>query len=380
MSAPSANENLIGNSDPDALLDELFSRHFEGDGVAKRQQLDAYLKAIELPFKLFDQIRELKMPLQAGQKKELPSLIYYYVPDSGWGLHQSEVEHPTDNNFVYRADGVGLNMGCPVRLLRALDLMDTLPPDERIEPQRELGNRTKHLSTVEELLWLEGWGSADNLRRGGSLRGARGDVDWTFTVSGFPVFLEAKFRPSDWPRSIDNGTFIPIEWSFLRKAAHKFPEQPHDHGLHLVGITGYGNLTEDIVYMIGRELEQYPQIHGVVFRSFLQMTHAISLHEEVVAQTLEFIGTRQVRDYPTNYCFVFDHAQRDERVNIRRSNESTAEAREKPLVTCRSKTPRMDETVIDVENADYRLEIENVAPDGEPTYRVFPKSPPPDQE
>jgi hypothetical protein len=179
----------------DELLIRLFRRHF-ADPMAALRRLDAHLTSVELPFELKAQLRELSYPPQPGLPNGLPSFIYYFVPNSRHGTDQPIQEDPLHPSFVSACDGVGLNLGCPVRLLRALDILAQLSLGDQQSPRAGLRTAPEHLSTIEELLWLTGWKSPSSLRRGGQFAGIKGDVDWAMQANGFPIFVEAKFRRS----------------------------------------------------------------------------------------------------------------------------------------------------------------------------------------
>jgi hypothetical protein len=206
----------------DEVLIRLFQRHF-ADTVAALLRLDRHLASIPLSFNLKTQLREMVYSPMQGLPNGLPSFIYYFLPDSGWGSDNQAPANPLDAAFVKTTDGISLNLGCPVRLLRALDVLTQLRPNEQNEIKASLLNPTQHFAAIEELLWTTVWKSPSDLRRGGTIPKAKGDVDWALKSCGFPLYLEAKFRPSDWPRLSDQGTFTPIMGSFLGKAAHKFP-------------------------------------------------------------------------------------------------------------------------------------------------------------
>lgn len=74
-------------------------------------------------------------------------------------------------------------------------------------------------------------------------------------MGGFEIYVEAKFRRSDWPRLSDKNTYVRMGEGFLSRAAHKFPNPPQTAALYIVGITSFDNIDEDIVHGIGRELE-----------------------------------------------------------------------------------------------------------------------------
>lgn len=267
-------------AESDALLHRLFRRHF-GDPIDAARRLERHLQDIRLPFDFLSKLLEIQYPPQPKLPNGLDSFIYYFVPDTGWGSHNPFPEDPLDPNFVYCSDGIGLNLGCPVRFLRAMDALVRLTPADQQDVRKGLENPTQHLATVEELLWLDAWLSPSDIRRPGCLKGAKGDVDWALRSRGFPIYLEAKFRPSDWPRNTDKETFVPMAGSFLGKAAHKFPEAPASDALHLVAITAFENVTLDVIHLIGKELESFPQIHGVVFKTIAQMTHLLSIERGV---------------------------------------------------------------------------------------------------
>jgi hypothetical protein len=115
------------------LLIRLFQRHFF-DPVAAFRRLDAHLASVELPFDLKAQVRELQYPSQPGLPDGLPSFIYYFVPHSRRGTDQLINDDPLHPSFVNGCDGIGLNLGCPVRLLRALDALAHLPSDDQRQP------------------------------------------------------------------------------------------------------------------------------------------------------------------------------------------------------------------------------------------------------
>jgi hypothetical protein len=119
-------------------------------------------------------------------------------------------------------------------LLRALDALRRLSPEEWAAPLAALRDPRHDLETVEELLWITGWRVA-KVGRGTQLRGTNGDVDWCLQSGGFTIHLEAKFRHSDWPRVIDHDIFISAGNGFLSKAAHKFPVNAADGALHVIG-------------------------------------------------------------------------------------------------------------------------------------------------
>jgi hypothetical protein len=360
----------------DELLIRLFERYFD-DSAQALLRLERHLAQITLPFNLRSQLRELQFPAQPGLPSGVPSFIYYYVPGSGWGSVNQPPSDPLDMDFVYSGDGVGLNLGCPVRLLRALDVLAQLPDQDRKEARDGLASSTKHLATVEELLWSSGWKSQTELRRGGTIPGAKGDVDWSFKATGFPIYLEAKFRPSDWPRITDQETYVPKAGTFLAKALHKFPHPPNEPALYLVGIIAFANLTEEVLNVMGAELAAAPQIHGVIFRTLNQMTHVVARDAGMRDQILALLKPPSIRDYPTNYVVLFHIEERNKRV-AERGKTPAQPAPQSPEVVSWHLHPRFDSPVTVPEPGAYRATIPSRGADGEPNFQVIPKHLAPD--
>ncbi|HXJ61003.1 MAG TPA: hypothetical protein VNU68_30525 [Verrucomicrobiae bacterium] len=353
----------------DELLIRLFERHFV-DPVAAVRRLESHLADVQLPFDLKLQLRELVFPAQPGLPNGLPSVIYYYVPDSRRGTDQPTPQDPLHPSFLNVCDGIGLNLGCPVRLLRALEALVRLAPGDQQGPRAGLRNSHEHLSTIEELLWLTGWKSSSGLRRGGQFDGVAGDVDWAFEVAGSPIYLEAKFRRSDWPRLAERGSFVRMGEGFLSSATHKFPDPPQEPAVHIVGVTTFDNVTEGIIHDIGRELEAAPQIHAVVMRSLIQMTHILSLSVEIRDRVLAFLAVPLIRDFPMNHGVFYHREQRDRRIAGRASQNSAGSA---SRVVCWSLQPQGTLPRPMPEPGLYRLNIPSRGADGEPHFQVVPK-------
>lgn len=354
----------------DEILVRLFKRHFD-DPAQALLRLDRHLEQISLPFGLRNQLRELTFPAQQGLPNGVPSLVYYYVPGSGWGSVNQPPTDPLAMSFVYGGDGIGLNLGCPVRLLRAFDVLAQLPAEDQNEAKDGLASSTKHLATVEELLWSTGWKSQSELRCGGTIPGAKGDVDWTFKAAGCPIYLEAKFRPSDWPRITDEGSYIPKAGSFLSKAAHKFPHPPRVPSLHLVGVIGFANLTEDVLQLIGQELEAAPQIHAVVVRSLVQMTHVIARDIETRDKVLSLLAVPSLRDYPINYVVLFHRGQRKQRLADRQKRTPGKREPTPYTVVCAGLQPHFDAKLFVRPTVPFAADIPSRKADGEPEFQII---------
>lgn len=352
-------------------LQNLFVRHFSNPESAT-QRFSHNLQTAVLPFEVISRLRELEYCSYPTFESGMPSMIYYYVPGTGWGSHHSQPKNPLDSSFVYSGDGIGLNLGCPVRLANALELLFCLPKETQTECLAGLRNQPTHLPTIEELLWPTLWLGKSELSRGGDLAGNGSDVDWFFVASGIPVYLEAKFRPSDWPRLSDMGTHQPMKAFFLGKAAHKFPQPRGPLTMHAVAVTGFGEPTSDLLTMCEDELMANPNVHVVLYRSMLGSVHVISLDRTRARSLAAIIKTPTLEEYPPHYEVLWHRQSQKERVQQRLQRPR------KPRV------PSSKLHVIAVEPPpspplfygpppDYACDITERKPDGEPIFRVIPR-------
>src|SRR5436190_10045720 len=184
-------------------LEKLFERHYP-NGSSALKRFRERLAEVQLEFDVEASIDVLETPLQPPSfPRGLPSFIHYYIYGTSFGSVKKLPAGADDPAHIFTSDGIGLNMGCPVRLYRALDALFSLRPEDRIEAFGQIRARRNHFACVEELLWLTLWKQQTEVRRGGELvpqiNGNKvGDVDWFFVSNGTPVYLEAKFRPTDW--------------------------------------------------------------------------------------------------------------------------------------------------------------------------------------
>jgi len=357
----------------DQILARLFQRHFD-DPIRALQRFERLVSSVELPFDLKTQLRELDFPPQPTLRNP-PKFVYYFVPNSKKGtdkvINPAKFPNPLHEVYLNTADGIGINLGCPVRLFRALEALQRLPEPDQKNPREGLKDPLEHLTAIEELLWLFGWKSMKGQRRGGEIQGARGDVDWAFEAAGLPVYLEAKFRQSDWMRLSESESFTMVGSGFLSKAVHKFSNGSMDSGLHVVGITFYHNITHDILYRIGDELRAAPQIDAVVVRSLIQMTHVISLKQDLRDAIFSVLAQPSNKDFPTGHGVIYERAQQAERVKLRPKEQPATDT---SGVLCWPLKPSIDLPELPEIGDLYRISIPSRKPDGEPVYEVIPKN------
>ena len=222
-------------------VEDIFNRHYP-DGATALRRFRERLAQTKLEFEVQAKIREQKLPPQAGFPRGLPSFIYYYVPGTQFGSAKKLPAGPCDPKHAYTSDGIGL-MGCPIRLSRALDVLFSLKTEDRDEPLAQLRARKNHFACVEELLSLRLWKQQMEVGRGGGLvqqsSGKQAaDIDWVFFSGGTPIYLEAKFRPTDWMRTPACDARA-VNEGFFSDMGRKFPAEKSAFRKCLVGITGF---------------------------------------------------------------------------------------------------------------------------------------------
>ena len=191
------------------LLEKLFTRHYR-DPANVLKRFGELLAKVQLEVDVEGAIKELEARPQASFPRGLPSFIHYYVYGTPFGTVKKPPVVASDPAHIFNSDGIGLNMGCPIRLFRALDVLFSLKPEDQKEPLGQIRARKNHFACVEELLWLTLWKQQSEVSRGGELVPQKngnkvGDIDWFFISDGTPIYLEAKFRPTDWIRKSDCG-------------------------------------------------------------------------------------------------------------------------------------------------------------------------------
>jgi hypothetical protein len=352
---------------PTDLLLRLFSRHLRSPNQAI-ERFQRLVAEVAMPFDPVAELRETVYPPQSGLPHGLTSFIYYFVPGSNQG---SELPLPASvaaPAFLKSADGIALNLGCPLRLLRALEALQLITQEERTPLFAALRDPRNHLSAVEEALWITGW-KVDTIRRGSPLPGASGDVDWRLQAGGVAVHLEAKFRRSDWARVIHPDSFVKLGDGFLSKALHKFPVREAGNELHVVGITVFDAGTDRLLSAVDAELQVAPRIHGVVVRGLLQMTHILARDAKTADRIRELVAVPDGSSLPGNYPVIFPIEPRDER------NRLAPPLPEPAALKCvhhwigpvGGKEIRLEESNL------YRLSIPKREPNGEPHFNILPK-------
>ena len=359
------------------LLGKLFERHYANSAAALKRFRNN-LAAAKLSFDVEANVREQLFLTQAGFPRGMPSFIYYYIHGTHFGSAKGLPSGPRDPAHTMSSDGIGLNMGCPVRLAYALDALFALPPQDRKEPFSQLRARKNHFACVEELLWMTLWKQPTEMSRGGELikrnDGQKSkDVDWFFFSAGTPIYLEVKYRPTDWLRITDQGRHA-INDQFFGDIGRKFPQERSVLRMCVGAVTGIAEPITDFsdpdnsfFALCERKLLLTPGLSAILYRSLLGPIYVCSLEPAVVAKLGSCIRFPEAGAYPLSYPIVFNRRLREQRLG----NENQEKARERCLVIF-AIVPTNRPTPAFKPEFPYRFRIAKRTARGEPEYEYVP--------
>ncbi len=355
------------------ILETLFDNHYS-DGPSALKQFRNNIKKANLNFEIETNIAVLESPPQKGFPNGMPSFVYYYLIGTRFGTNK---KIPTDSSpHSFTSDGVGLNMGCPIRLARALAVLFTLKAEDQSEPLSQIKTCENHFATVEELLWLTLWKQQTEVKRGGELLlrkndQKQGDIDWFFFSDGTPIYLEAKFRPTDWLRTSDTGG-QPVGEKFFGEIGHKFPAEKSRLRKCVAAITGFAepqhdNSDNSFFAFCEKKLIQTPGLDAILYRSLLGPIYVCSLDKDIVAQIFALIRYPALSDYPHCYPVCFNRQLHEKRATISKQKILPEQGRmyfaiapdNMPIPSFESEYP-------------YRYDIPRRGPKGEPYFQNIP--------
>lgn len=358
---------LFGADPAEALLSELFVDRF---GNSAWDELQAFLRIVSrtnLPFDLSEQLRRHEYPGYPGYEQGLPTVYYYFVPESGWGSEHAFPTKPLDPGFVRSMDGFGLNFGCPLRLKRALELLESLPISEQKSCREGLASPTKHFPMVEELLWLEVW--KDGTDKHHLQETTTKTHDWNIIFPDKLLRVECKFRPSDWPRLIDGSAHFPLAGSLTRKASEQLGRAALNE-LNVLAVTGVAPITNAFQEFCSAELQQAKNIAALVYRSFAGETALISKDHDVAAEISDKIPPQEAQPFQPFYflCTHRAEAQRRQQHRAKATRESLLGANV-TRIDIESLPPRK---ILFEPPLPYRMNLVKRLPTGEPVFEHVP--------
>lgn len=322
-----------------------------------------------MPFDLRAATRKHEYPGYPGYEQGLPTVYYYFVPGSGWGSESGPPSDPLDPAFVRSMDGFGLNFGCPLRLARALELLEQLPVDQQSDCRRGLGSATQHLATVEELLWLDTWREPTTAKR--ILETTRKTYDWLIGFDDITLRLECKFRPSDWPRLIDGPAHLPMVGALTGKAREQLGTAAAGE-LNVLAVTGIAPVSDAFREYCRDELERAPNIDALVYRRFVGETAVFSLDPQVSATIAHKIPPQPAQPFQPFY-FMFTHRAEAARRQSQRQRDSCAASGISVAGLNEVEIPSLPPRRVFYEPPlPYRCELKQRLASGEPVFEHVP--------
>jgi len=273
---------MFGGATGEQFLTQLFVDQYGDCGPQRLHEFLRRLSGVELPFSVLEQMRKQEFPGFPGFECGLPPSYYYFVPGTCYGGHQSHPADPLDPSFVATVDGAGLNFGCPIRLEMALYILFSLSASDQQEPRVGLKAATKHLATVEELLWAGAWKSPLSIGRRTSQECGRSH-DWRLQFEDVTLNVEAKFVPANWVSIVDGDDFQLMRGALAKKASAQLPSMRTGH-INVVVVTGIAPVGNELRMLVADDLTTYPNVQAIVYGDIVGQATVFSLSKEFAHQ------------------------------------------------------------------------------------------------
>lgn len=351
---------------------EAFQRVFRSNVIEQFNEFKRRLDALGLDF-VFDKLRRDDFPPYPGMEQDMVS-YRYYVPGANFDHRRSLSPNPNVSSFTTRIDGFGQNIGCPLRLAKALERLEAVEPQFDGLCSNDLRTQHKHLPIVEELLWADAWISEAKIDRNTNGQGNK-RPDWrlTFSNCNAVVYVECKFLPSDWMRLVDG---IHEVTDVLKKAAEQLPKNKSFFEMNVVAITGVNEIDEEMRNLLVQQLDAYPHIDAVIFRGLLTDTWIISLDKNIAKKIRDWLSPQSDNDFQSCYLFTWSRSDKEMRDQMRCKNSLQ-----------RSSLPQFFEERIAVKRSGmfiqkpppgfgYAANVISYEPDGEPIFNIIPSHSP----
>ncbi|MEI8285433.1 MAG: hypothetical protein WCG52_10645 [bacterium] len=348
------------------LFLQLFERIY---GSLAQDQYSTFIRrldALQLGWVL-KKARKDDFPPNPGLEEGFPPFFHYYIPGSQRGSHNPVPIDPLGSDFTARADGVGLNMGCPIRLARALAVLEQHEPHFDFECSRNISIPHKHLPTVEELLWADTWMPGLTIDRNTRGNGAK-TPDWRVIDQAGNIFVEAKFLGSDWARLVDGPIHQPKE--VLKRAARQLPINKLMGELNVVGVTGLDEMDRAFGETLANDLQLYPHIDAVVYRGLLSNMWVLSLFEDTIHRLSQALRPQSATDFQPHYPITWNRSDKVLRDQLRSPIPSQKEGIIKGTLFFAVKEIAANVHKIRKPPFTYRRNLINRENDGEPIFRI----------
>lgn len=357
---------MFGQNKSERQLIALFFDYYRDQGRLL-EQFFSRVNTVKLPFNLLEQLRRHDYPGYPTFECGLPSTYYYYLRDSGWGSNRPFPENPLHTEFVYSTDGLGLNFGCPLRLKRAIEILFNLPEEDQVECRTNLAQSSKHLSTIEEILWLDVWRRPSRISR--SEGQPNKTHDWIISFNEFSVRVECKFRPFDWARLVDGSAFTPAGDFLAGKASKQLPNPPETGSINIVCVTGIARVDDDFRRVCANELRTYPNVQVLVYRTLVGETTVFSMTENMAKLVHGLVAPQPADAFQPAYSIFYNRKEKKRRDDARaagpitRRTDMSVPLSEMPVASLSPQKRYLEPPI------PYRYTLERRLDSGEPVFK-----------
>lgn len=365
---------IYGLNGSERMLASLFSEQYgHEESGAKLHAFTQNLRQVKLPFDLAKQTRKRDYPGFPGFECGLPSKYSYFVPGTCYGGHQPFPDDPLDPGFVSAVDGVGLNFGSHLRLKRALEVLLDLPAEHQKESRDGLAAATKHLATVEELIWAGIWTAPFTVSR--PLSDEKKSYDWNIQFPDLRLNLECKFTPANWAKVVDGRDFELMKGSLARKASAQLPNPVPADSINVVAVTGISPIDDNFRRLCQNELREYPNVGVIMYGDIVGQTSVFSLSRALASQVRKRIKSWAADEFG-GFSMITSHRPESARRKSARDAKAatmTEESLSQEIVEMKMEylPPRRIHALPPLEYP-YRFELERRLETGEPIFRWVP--------
>ena len=248
-------------------IEEILAKCFPGMAETVLSQEEAKSRAAMV----YEDMKAVNFPLRMGETWPVPAARNETIWIPSYPLDGIMYGPEADPDGESKRDAAGPLLSCGefIRLSKACKLGRELLTTNRWPSHFTVGLRDtqKHLSVIEEILWLGRWHSPENIEPTYKQNPATGkDIDWRFTCCGQVINLEVKYRMRDWLGIVDGQHFSREFDSYFDEVKGKFAPRP-DGELNIVGITTFTPPDRGLQECTLRFLDKHPEVDAVIFWS-----------------------------------------------------------------------------------------------------------------
>lgn len=248
-----------------AKIEEILGKCYPGMPETVLSPAEAKARAAMV----YEDMATVGFPLTLGVIWPVPTTTEEPILIPSYPLEGTMYGPMADPDGEHNRDAAGplINCGEFLRLSKACKLGRELLTQERWPSRFTAGLRDaqKHLSVVEEILWLGRWHAPENIEMTYK-QNPPTDVDWRFTCCGMTINLEVKYRIRDWMGVVDGPHFSRNFDSYFIDLERKFGPRPKGE-LNIVGITTLAPPDAGLQECTKRFLDRHPEVDAVIFWS-----------------------------------------------------------------------------------------------------------------